>query len=99
MSPSEAFLAVMLEQAGWAGAGARNRCNRCGGRDPGAVYVEWSLPVLLLLCDVCHRLVWIELWEQRRPALLAVYREALLQARLCAGLAAPRSGWPGRPEA
>jgi hypothetical protein len=38
------------------------------------------VPIELNLCPTCQQLCWIELWVNRRPALLDVYRQALLDA-------------------
>jgi len=77
----------MRDAAGWADHGHLNRCDRCGARACAPCYVDWDVPVLLNLCDGCQQLVAVEVWEQRRPALLAVYRQALAHARAAAAAA------------
>lgn len=95
--PAEAFVAHMRAWAGWVDSGHLDRCDRCGARFPEPSYVDWDIPVLLTLCPVCQRLVYTEVYTQRRPVLMAIYHGALAAARRArrAGIAPEVSGVAG----
>jgi transcription elongation factor Elf1 len=70
----------MERDAGWRPAFRLGGCDRCGHASGRSTLIEWSVPIDLNLCPTCQQLCWIELWVNRRPALLEVYRQALLDA-------------------